>query len=121
MNVKTQELSFAQGDVMRYLRPAIAAGFFLVCCAALGQAQGLSIANYELVSQVLVAAPNMEVTYRVTVMNTGAALPPMIGAVTTLDPTAVRVLPGAGTANFPAIPANGEAISTNTVTFFLNR
>ena len=105
---------------MRYVRPATTLALLLVCCAAFGQAQGLSIAKYELV-EVQEVAPNMEVTFRVEVVNTGAAaLPPMVGRVTSLDPTSIRVAPGAGTLNFPAVSANGEVTSSNTVTFLVS-
>ncbi len=105
---------------MRYVRPATTLALLLVCFVAFGQAQGLSIANYELVSEVQVAAPNIEVTYRAEVVNTGsAALPPMVGTVTSLAPASIRVVPGAGTLNFPAVSANGEVTSSNTVTFLV--
>ena len=105
---------------MRYVRPATTLALLLVCFAVFGQAQGLSIANYELVNEVQVAAPNIEVTYRAEVVNTGAAaLPPMVGTVTSLSPANIRVVPGAGTLNFPAVSANGEVTSSNTVTFLV--
>ena len=105
---------------MRYMRPAIEVGLCLICSPAFGQVQGLSIANYELVNEVPAAAPNLEVTYRAAVVNTGAALPPLTATVTSLDPFSVRVVPGAGTLNFGAVPAKGEVMSSNTVTLLVN-
>jgi hypothetical protein len=107
--------------VMRYVCPVIEVALCLVCSAAFGQAQGLSIANYELVSELPATPPNLEVTYRASVVNTGAALPPLTATVTSLDPFSVRVVPGAGTLNFEAVPANGEVTSSNTVTFLVDR
>jgi hypothetical protein len=91
-----------------------------MCLPVFGQVQGVSIANYELVSTVAAAPPNQELTYRVSVVNTGAALPALTATVTSLDPFSVRVLPGAGTLNFASMPANGEITSSNTVTFLVN-
>jgi hypothetical protein len=105
---------------MRYMRPAIEIVLCLICSPAFGQVQGLSIANYELVNEVPAAVPNLEVTYRAAVVNTGAALPPLTATVTSLDPFSVRVVPGAGTLNFVAVPAKGEVMSSNTVTLLVN-
>ncbi len=105
---------------MRYMRPVIEGGLCLICSAAFGQVPGLSIANYELVSELAAASPNVEVTYRVDVVNAGAALPALRATVTSLDPFNVRVMPGAGTLNFPAVPAKGEVKSSNTFTLLVN-
>jgi hypothetical protein len=105
---------------MRYMRPAIEVGLCLICFPAFGQVQDLSIAKYELVSEVPAAPPNIEVTYRASVVNTGAAMPSVTATVTSLDPFSVRVMPGAGTLNFAAVPAKGEVMSSNTVTLLVN-
>jgi hypothetical protein len=105
---------------MRYIYPVIEVALSLMCLPAFAQVQGLSIANYELVSTVAAAPPNQELIYRASVVNTGAALAALTANVTTLDPFSVRVLPGAGTLNFAYVPANGEIMSINTVTFLVN-
>jgi hypothetical protein len=106
---------------MRYVCPATEIALYFVCSAAFGQLPGLSIVNYELVSERVVTPSNLEVTYRAAVANTGAALPQLTATVTSLDPFSVRVVPGAGTLNFPAVPANGQVTSGNTVSFLIDR
>ena len=105
---------------MRYLRPAAATAFYLVCCAVLGQGQSLSITNYELLSEVP-SGSNLVETYQVTLVNTGAALTRVKAKVTSLDPEKIHVVPGTGTLNFLAVPANGQVASANTVSFSMNR
>ena len=105
---------------MRYLRPAAATVLCLTCCAVLGQGQSLSITNYELLSEVP-SGSNLVDTYQVTLVNTGAALTGVKAKVTSLDPATVRVVPGTGTLDFPAVPANGQVTSANTVSFSMNR
>src|SRR5579863_731420 len=105
---------------MRYLRPAAATVLYWTCCAVLGQGQSLSITNYELLSEVP-SGSNLVDTYQVTLVNTGAALTGVKAKVTSLDPATVRVVPGTGTLNFPAVPANSQVKSANTVSFSMNR
>jgi hypothetical protein len=114
-----QEALLTSGDFMRYLRPAAATALFLACCAALGQGQSLSITNYQLVSEVP-SGSNLVDTYQATIVNTGAALTGVRAKVTSLDPATIHVVAGAGTLNFPTVPANGQATSTNTVSFSMN-
>ncbi|HTC87385.1 MAG TPA: PKD domain-containing protein [Bryobacteraceae bacterium] len=105
---------------MRYLRPAAATALYLAYCAASGQGQSLSITNYELLSQVP-SGSNLVNTYQVTLVNTGEALTGVKAKVNSLDPAMIRVVPGTGTLNFPAVPANGQVTSANTVSFSMNR
>jgi hypothetical protein len=85
----------------------------------LGQGQSLSITNYELLSEVP-SGSNLVDTYQVTLVNTGAALTGVKAKVSSLDPATIHVVPGTGTLTFPAVPANGQVTSANTVSFSMN-
>jgi hypothetical protein len=104
---------------MRYLQPATAVALFLVCLTG-GQAQSLSINNFELVSEVP-SGSKLIVTYQATLVNTGPALTGVRASVTSLNPAVIRATTGEGPLIFPAVPANGWAMSSNTVSFMMSR
>jgi len=87
----------------------------LVCSAAFGQAQGLSITNYQYVSQQTVQRM-LTVTYRADLVNTGTAVQALSATVTSLNTSYVQVLAGQDTLQFPPVPANSQVTSINTFT-----
>ena len=87
----------------------------LIYSAAFGQAPGLSITNYQVVNQQTVQR-TLNVTYRADLVNTGAALQAVSVTVTSLNPSAVQVVAGQDTLQFPSVPANSEVTSANTFT-----
>lgn len=104
---------------MRLLHSATAVMFALAFWSGFGQAQSLSITNYQVVTQYPFG-PDLIGTYRATVVNTGAALPELTATVMSLDESAVQVISGQGTLMFGAVPANGSAVSTNTIALVTN-
>ena len=84
------------------------------CSAALGQGQGLSIANYQFVSQQTIQR-TVNVTYRADLVNSGAALGAVSATVTSLDPS-IQPVPGQDTLYFASVAANSELTSSNTFT-----
>jgi uncharacterized protein YjdB len=83
-----------------------------ICSAAVGQ--GLSISNYQLVSQQTVQR-TVNVTYRANLVNTGAALGVVAATVTSLDPS-IQPVSGQDTLQFASAPANSQVTSSNTFT-----
>ena len=86
----------------------------LICSAAFGQGQGLSITNYQLVSAQTIQR-TLNVTYRADLVNTGTALEAVTAIVTSLNPT-VHVAAGQDTLQFAPVPANSQVTSSNTFT-----
>jgi trimeric autotransporter adhesin len=86
----------------------------LACLAALAQGQGLSIANYQLVSQQTIQR-TVNITYRANLVNTGAALGAVAATVTSLN-ASIQVAPGQDTLQFTSVPANSQVTSSNTFT-----
>ena len=87
----------------------------LTCPAALGQSQGLSIANYRVVSQQTIQG-KLNVTYRVDLVNHGAALEGVTATVTSLNAAGVEVAAGQSTLQFARVPANSQVTSSHTFT-----
>jgi PKD domain len=106
---------------VRHMGLSTGVALWLVCSAASGQAQSLSITSFQQVSQQSATPPYIEVTYRANIVDTGAAVAGVAASVTSLNPYNLRVVPGAGTLEFAAVPANGTATSSNTVTFLVNQ
>jgi trimeric autotransporter adhesin len=86
----------------------------LICLPAPLQGQGLSIANYQLVSQQTIQRI-VNVTFRADLVNTGAALGAAAATVTSLNPS-IQVAPGQDTLQFASVPANSQVTSSNTFT-----
>ena len=87
----------------------------LICSAAFGQGQGLSITNYQLVSAQTIQR-TLNVTYRADLVNTGTALEAVTAIVTSLNPSIVQVVAGQDTLQFAPVPANSQVTSSNTFT-----
>ncbi len=88
---------------------------FLICAAAFGQVQGLSVANYQLVSSQTIQR-RLNLTYRADLVNTGAALEAVTAIVTSLNPSILLVAAGQDTLQFAPVPANSQVTSSNTFT-----
>ncbi len=86
----------------------------LLCLAALGQGQSLSVTNYQLVTQQTIQR-TVNVTYRADLVNSGAALGAVTATVTSLN-SSIQVAPGQDTLQFPSVPANSQVTSSNTFT-----
>ena len=87
----------------------------LICSAAFGQGQGLSITNYQLVSAQTIQRI-LNVTYRADLVNTGTALQAVTAMVTSLNPSAIQVTPGQNVLQFASVPANSQVTGSNTFT-----
>lgn len=107
---------------MRYMRSVatMVAVSFLAGSTLVGQTQGLSVGNYQLVEEERFSRTESYFTYRADVINTGAARGPLAASVTSSVATVV-VVPGKGTLTFPPVPAGGRATSTNTFTILVDR
>ncbi len=86
----------------------------LICSAAFGQTQGLSITNYKLVSQQTIQRI-VNANYTADIVNSGAALQAVTATVTSLN-TSMQVVAGQNTLQFPSVPANSQVTSSNTFT-----
>src|SRR5579862_9706625 len=84
-----------------------------------GQGSGLSITNYQLVSQQA-SRRVQSVTYRADLVNSGASLQALTATLTSLNPSAIQVVSGQNTLQFGPIPANSQVTSTNTFTLQVN-
>ena len=88
-----------------------------------GQASNLSIpptsSSYLLVSQTFVTRTQSYYTYQAILVNAGPALTSVTATATSLSPN-ITVVAGQGTLHFSPVPANGQAISTNTFTILIN-
>jgi len=87
---------------------------------AFGQAQSLSIGNYQVVSEQSITQTQSNVTYRADLMNTGTVPAIVTATVTSLNPYSVRTNPGQDTLRFPPVLANGQVTSTNTFTVLID-
>jgi hypothetical protein len=90
---------------------------------ASGQVSGLSIpptgSSYLLANQTFVTRSQSYYTYQAILVNTGAALASVTATATSLSPN-VTVVAGQGTLHFSSVPANGQAISTNSFTILVS-
>ena len=110
---------------MRYVYATAAFAFALTMLApsvALGQSAGagLSIANYQLISQERDIGTIWFVTYKANLVNTGPALNAVTATVTSSDPS-VQTVPGQDVLHFSPVPANGTVTSTDTFTILVDR
>jgi trimeric autotransporter adhesin len=87
----------------------------IICSAVSGQGQGLSITNYQVVSQQTLQR-TLNVTYRADIVNTGAALQAVTATVASLNTSVVQVAAGQDALQFPSVPANSQVTSSNTFT-----
>jgi hypothetical protein len=111
---------------MRYLCPAAAVAIFIFVSSSVmsGQnnaASGLSVANYQFVSEVPVTLTTWQETYRADLVNTGGALASVAATVTSLNTASFSTIPGEDTLEFSQVPANSQTTSQNTFTILVDR
>jgi hypothetical protein len=82
--------------------------------------QGLSITNYQFVSEQRISFSQSDVTYRASLVNTGGARGAVTATVTSLVPS-VQVVQGQGNLHFSPVPANSTVNSTDTFTILVDR
>lgn len=110
---------------MRNVSAGVSALFAFLCFApaqlfAEGGAEGLSIGNYQLMSEQRVTRTNWYFTYKADLINTGAARSAMVASLSSLAPN-VQVVAGQGTLHFASVPANGRVTSTDTFTILVDQ
>ena len=81
---------------------------------------GLSIVNYQFISDQRVTRTQWYVTYRATLANSGAARAGITATITSTASTVV-VAPGQGTIHFYPVPANSQVTSADTFTILVDR
>ncbi|HVO33052.1 MAG TPA: PKD domain-containing protein, partial [Elusimicrobiota bacterium] len=110
--------------MLRYRRPqTLIALSLLLAPAMFAQAPPAPrpfITNYQFVSQIRISSTQSDLTYHADIINPGQSLTPLTAILTSLDPSKVRVVQGQGSLNFPAVPAYGQATSSNTFTVLVN-
>src|SRR5260370_30478652 len=103
---------------MRYVcLAAVVAGIGVLAPSA---AFGQCITNYQVVSEQDITPTRANLSYRADLVNHGGALGSVTATVTGLDPFSIRVVPGADTLQFSAVPANSQVTSSNTFTIQVN-
>src|SRR5947207_12708065 len=108
---------------MRFVYPAVkflAVLTVFVPQALLAQASGLSVTNYQFVSEERISRTESYVTYRADLINAGPARASVTASLTSLS-TNVRVIPGQGNLVFGPVPTNSHVTSSNTFTIYVNR
>ncbi|HXK03859.1 MAG TPA: PKD domain-containing protein, partial [Verrucomicrobiae bacterium] len=110
---------------MRYVSSSAAAAVAFLMLApsvlsAQGGSSGLSITNYQMVSEERYTRTQWYMTYKADLVNTGA---PRQGVTATVASTApsVVVVAGQGTLHFGPVPANGRVTSSDTFTILVDR
>jgi len=100
---------------MRYPSGTIVSASVVAFCFAMaGQAQNLSLTNYQLVSSQQATATLYQLTYRADLVNGATPWGSVTATFGSLDPFTVRIVPGHNTLTFPAVSAHGQVTSTNT-------
>lgn len=89
----------------------------LIYSAALGQAQNLSITNYQLVNSQNVNGA-LSLTYTADLVNTGTGLAAVTAVATSLS-TLLAFPAGQNTLQFGPVPANSQVTSSNTFTILV--
>src|SRR5712692_1739996 len=85
-----------------------------------GPPQGLSITNYQLVSEQRVTGNQSYFTYRADLVNNNGSPRSAVTATVTSNTPNIQVQ-GLGNLHFGAIAANGQITSQDTVTFLINK
>ena len=82
----------------------------------------LSITSYTFVSQVPMTSTGIwKLTYKATILNTGAALASATATVQSLNPTVETTVAGQTTLTFGQIPTGGQVLSSNTFQLVIDR
>ena len=101
---------------MRFLSPVmpVLAVLTIFSPVLFGQG-GLSVVNYQLISEQRSTRTLWFVTYGATLVNTGSALSGVTATVTSHGP-GMQVVAGQSTLHFPPVPANSSVTSIDTFT-----
>ena len=105
---------------MRNVCSAAVLALSILSSSLVAQSQTLTIASYSYVSQVAVRPTQWQVTFSATVVNSGAALGSVTATISNA-PFGITLIGGEDVLNFGAVPANGQATSTNTFTVLEDR
>lgn len=81
---------------------------------------GLSVTNYQLVSEQRVTRSQWYETYQADLLNTGLARTAVTATVSSFFPS-LKILPGKATLHFAPVPANGRVTSSDTFTILIDR
>src|SRR4051794_36080200 len=92
----------------------------LAPAALLGQAQTLSITNYQFVSEERFSRSQSYVTYRADLVNVGNARSAVTATVSTTTPN-VSIVPGQTNLHFSPVPGNSTTHSLNTFIILVDR
>ena len=84
-------------------------------------AQGLTISNYQFVSELRSTRSEWFVTYRADVINTGLPRTGLTATVSSLAPTTVKVIAGQNTLHFGNVPSGTPVTSLDTFTILVDR
>ena len=107
---------------MRYVSSAAVAALSIITSSVMfGQADKLSITNYQFVSEQFYSRTQSKVTYRADLANQGTAFDSVTATVTSSTPNVV-VTPGdQDTLLFAPVPAHTQIPSNNTFTILVDR
>src|SRR5581483_1822226 len=105
---------------MRYVCSAGVVALSILSCAPLCAQGGLSITNYQFVSQTPATRTLWNVTYRADLVNTGGPLGSVTATLSSL-PFGVRSVPGQDVLNFAPVAGNSHTTSSNTFTILVDR
>lgn len=103
----------------RFAPPVLLALATALAPALWGQDEGLSIANYQLVSAQQFNRTQWQLTYRADLLNTGPARPAVTAAASS-GTAGLIALPGRNALHFAPVPANSQVTSRDTFTVFVD-
>src|ERR1700730_7714325 len=106
---------------MRYMFPATAVAFSLLCSVTLFGANPFSITNYHVVSQKPASLTTTQVTYQADLVNNGPVLASVAATLTSGNTSVFTVVAGQGTLHFAPVPANSHVTSSDTITIIVSR
>ena len=104
---------------MRYVYAASVAILSTLFPAML-HGQGLSITNYQFVSQQTVNSSQVRVTYRADLVNSGGPYGSVTATVSSTNVFAVRTVPGSDTLTWVPVAGHSQTTSSGTFTILVN-
>lgn len=105
---------------MRYVCRAMGIAVLSMIATGLAQGNGLSITNYQFVSEQRWSRTHSYITYRADLVNKGAAREAVTATVSSLTPS-IEIVPGQTNLRFAPVPAGGVVTSVNTFTILVDR
>src|ERR1700683_5349221 len=114
-----------RGSLMRHLFSYAATLFACTLIAPQGglaanPTAGLTVGNFQFVSENRDTRTLFYETYQATLSNPGAAAGNVTATVSSTSPY-VSVVPGQSVLQFSPVPANSQVLSTNTFTIIIDR